>query len=49
MFGLETVSGSAQAAVTVGIVFLQAIALYVGYGALTRFAEPAVLDALGGE
>lgn len=49
MVGLETLSGSAQAAVTVGIVFLQAIVLYVGYGALTRFAQPTVLDALGGK
>jgi len=49
MFGLETLSGPAQAAATVGVVFLQALALYVGYGALTRYAGPTVLDALGGE
>ncbi|WP_255246170.1 hypothetical protein [Halolamina sp. CBA1230] len=42
-------SGSAQGAVTVGIVFLQAIVLYVGYGALTRLAQPTILGALGGE
>ena len=49
MLGLETLSGSQAAAVTVGIVFLQAIALYAVYGALARIAESTVLDALGGE
>ncbi|MFB6071714.1 MAG: hypothetical protein ABEJ88_01970 [Halobacterium sp.] len=49
MFGLETLSGSAQGAATVGLVLLQAFALYVGYGALTGFAGSAVIDALGGE
>ncbi|WP_430506440.1 DUF7512 family protein [Haloparvum sp. PAK95] len=49
MFGIETLSGPAQAAATVGVVFLEAIALYVGYGALTQLAASTVLDALGGE
>jgi hypothetical protein len=42
-------SSPAQAAATVGVVLLEAIVLYVGYGGLTRFAESTVLDALGGE
>jgi hypothetical protein len=49
MFGIETLSGPAQAAATVGVVFLEAIVLYVGYGALTRLGASTVLDALGGE
>ncbi|WP_167768374.1 DUF7512 family protein [Haloarcula amylovorans] len=49
MFGLESLSGSAQAVTTVGLVFAEAIALYVGYGALSSTLGPTVLDALGGD
>lgn len=37
---------SGRAAVTVGIVSAEAIALYVGYGALARAADPAVRERL---
>lgn len=49
MFGIETLSGQAQAAAEIALVFAEAIALYVGYGALTRGVGPTVLDALGRE
>ncbi|SEW31423.1 DUF7512 family protein [Natrinema salifodinae] len=49
MFGLETLGGSAQAAMTVGLVLAEAIALYVGYGAMTRLAGPTARNALRGD
>jgi hypothetical protein len=49
MFGIESLSGPAAAAATVGAVFVEAIALYVAYGALSRLAEATVLDAVGGD
>lgn len=49
MFGLENLTGSAQAAATVGLVLAEAVALYVGYGALSSVAGSALIDALGGE
>jgi len=38
-----------RAVATVGVVFAEAIALYVGYGAITRVASSTVLDAIVGE
>jgi hypothetical protein len=49
MFGVESLGGLADAAVTVGIVLGEAMALYVGYGALARLVWPPVVDALRGE
>ncbi|WP_444881627.1 DUF7512 family protein [Halocatena marina] len=49
MFGLEALSNSAQAATTVGIVFTEAIALYIGYGAVTQIVHQATREFLGGE
>ncbi|SEO23885.1 hypothetical protein SAMN04487948_101270 [Halogranum amylolyticum] len=49
MFGIETLSGTAQAAALVGLVLVEAIVLYVGYGGLVRLVGPTVIDALGGE
>ncbi|MDL5360466.1 hypothetical protein [Halalkalicoccus sp. NIPERK01] len=49
MIGLETLSGSAQAVATIGVVLAEAITLYVGYGAVTRIASPAAIELLGGE
>jgi hypothetical protein len=56
MFGIETLSGTAQAAVLVGIVLAESLLLYVGYGRLETVLGPrfkrvlegrcAVLDAL---
>lgn len=49
MFGLESLTGTTQAAAIIGIVLLEAIVLYVGYGALERVLGPAITDALRGE
>lgn len=39
-------SPTLQAALLVGLVLLEAILLYVGYGYLEAFAAPRVIDAL---
>ncbi|GAA0657320.1 DUF7512 family protein [Salarchaeum japonicum] len=49
MVGLESVSGSVQAGLTVGTVLAEAIALYLAYGALSETVGASVLDALGGD
>lgn len=49
MFGLETLTGTAQAAATVGLVLAEAIVLYVSYGAISSVAGAAVLDLVGGD
>jgi len=49
MLPLEAAGSSVQAATTVGTVFAEALALYVGYGALTRVFSSTVMDAVGGE
>jgi hypothetical protein len=49
MFGIETLSGTMQAVALVGLVLVEAITLYVGYGGLVRVLGPTVVDALGGE
>ena len=48
MFGIETLSGSPQAAAQIGLILAESIVLYVGYGVLTKTVGPAVLDSLGG-
>ncbi|MFD1635235.1 DUF7512 family protein (plasmid) [Haloplanus ruber] len=48
MFGLESMSGSAQAVATVGLVLAEAIALYAVYGVLSSTVGSAVIDAIGG-
>ncbi|WP_232701780.1 DUF7512 family protein [Halobacterium wangiae] len=49
MFGLENASGVGGAALVVGVVLLEAILLYVSYGALERLLGPTLVDALRGE
>ncbi|WP_175607246.1 DUF7512 family protein [Natrinema saccharevitans] len=49
MFGLDSLSGNAQAVVLVGIVLLEAIVLYVGYGGLEQALGEYVVDLLRGE
>ena len=49
MFGLETASGVDGAALVVGVVLLEAILLYVGYGVLERVLGPTIVDALRGQ
>lgn len=48
MFGIEQLTGNAQAAAIVGIVLAEALVLNVGYGVLVRAARPAIIDALTG-
>ncbi|WP_162994044.1 DUF7512 family protein [Halalkalicoccus subterraneus] len=49
MIGLDILGSTAQAVTIVGLVLVEAITLYVGYGAITRLASPAVFELLGGE
>ena len=48
MFGIETLSGNAQAAVLVGLVLLEAMLLYVGYGWLESHFGPVIKRVLEG-
>lgn len=49
MFGIENLSGTAQAVALVGTVLVEAMVLYVGYGALTRVLGPSVERLISGE
>jgi len=49
MLGTESLSGNAQAVALVGIVLLEAMILYVGYGALEQALGGYVVDLLRGE
>lgn len=49
MFGIESLSGPVGGAVLVGIVLLEALVLYVGYGSLERVFGPAVTKLIAGE
>ena len=49
MFGLETASGPVGAALLIGIVLVEAVVLYIGYGALERVLGPAITDVLRGD
>lgn len=48
MFGIESLSGNGQAAVLVGIVLVEAVVLYVGYGWLESLLGPTVTHVLQG-
>lgn len=49
MFGIESLTGPAYAGVMVGIVLVEALLLYVGYGGLMRVVGPSVRKAIRGE
>lgn len=49
MFGLETATGINGAFLVIGVVLIEAILLYVGYGFLERIVGSAVVDALRGK
>jgi hypothetical protein len=49
MFGIESLSGNAQAAALVGLVLVEAAILYVGYGALEGLVGSHVVRLLRGE
>jgi hypothetical protein len=48
MFGIEALGGNAQAAVLIGLVLLEAIVLYVGYGLLESALARRVIDLIRG-
>ena len=48
MFGLESATGISGALLVIGVVLLEAIVLYVGYGLLERVLGPTIIDAIGG-
>jgi hypothetical protein len=49
MFGIESLSGNAHAAAMVGLVLIEAIVLYVGYGAIERVAGKHLVGLLRGD
>ena len=49
MFGLESLSGTPYALAMISIVLVEALLLYVGYGALQNVAGPVIMDALRGD
>lgn len=49
MVGVESIMATLEAGSSVGLVLVEAIVLYVGYGALTRVAGPIVKNAMIGE
>lgn len=49
MFGIESLSGPQGAAALIGLVLLEALVLYVGYGALERLLGPTLTRFLRGE
>ncbi|MFB6161120.1 MAG: hypothetical protein ABEJ61_08085 [Haloferacaceae archaeon] len=48
MFGIESLAGKAHAAATIGLVLLEAAALYVGYGAVERVVSEHVVGLVEG-
>jgi hypothetical protein len=49
MIDVATLPGTARAAMLVGAVLAESMALYVGYGAVTRALAPGLRRVLGGE
>jgi hypothetical protein len=48
VFGIETLDGPVRAAVLVGIVLIESVGLYVGYGALERHLGPPLVRVVQG-
>ncbi|WP_255171055.1 DUF7512 family protein [Natrononativus amylolyticus] len=46
MIEFATLSPPAHAAVLVGVVLLEAVVLYVGYGVLERVAAPPLIETI---
>lgn len=46
MIDFTTLPPVAQAALLVGVVLVEAVVLYVGYGVVERITAPAVLETL---
>lgn len=48
MFGIETLDGTARAGVLIGIVLVEAVVLYVGYGAMESLLGRRITAILRG-
>ena len=46
MIEFATLSASAQAALVVGVILVQAVILYIGYGALERVLTPSITERI---
>ncbi len=46
MFGIESLTGLTKALAVVGVVLIEALVLYVGYGGVTRLTAPRVRGIL---
>jgi hypothetical protein len=49
MFGLENATGLQGAGLVMGVVLLEAIVLYIEYGALERLLGPTLVKMVSGE
>lgn len=49
MIGVESLGGWGQAATVIGIVLLEAVVLYVGYGALEKLVGSRIVAAVRGD
>ncbi|MFA1611690.1 DUF7512 family protein [Halobellus rubicundus] len=49
MFGLESVAGPFGAALLIGVVLVEALLLYVGYGLLESALGPTIARAIRGD
>lgn len=49
MIGLATLPGPIQAMATVGLVLVEALVLYVGYGILSQITKPTIVNAIAGD
>jgi hypothetical protein len=49
MFGIESLTGPAGAATLIGVVLVEALLLYIGYGVLERVLGPTIARVLRGE
>ncbi|WP_254839753.1 DUF7512 family protein [Natronomonas marina] len=49
MIGIESFGGWTQAGRVIGLVLVEAIVLYVGYGLLESVVGPTITDAIRGD
>jgi hypothetical protein len=48
VFGIESLGGNERAAVLIGIILVEALALYVGFGGLEALVGPSIRRVLEG-
>jgi hypothetical protein len=49
MFGIENASGPEGAALIIGVVLVEALFLYVGYGTLEKLLGPKLTEVIRGD